>query len=149
MTAASLTRNSLEPARISSGPLAGSAIAAFANWLGIVVLEADAGRSVLRLPIKAELANRRDHVHGGAIATLVDSAMALATRSTEVGLETGGTIDLNIHFLAPGKGALLATATVTRAGRSVAFCQCEVRDESGKLVATSMSSFKLRRAKSL
>ena len=149
MTAANLASMPPELNVISSGPLAGSAIAKFASWLGIVVLEADEGRSVLRLPIKDELANRRDNVHGGAIATLVDSAMAIATRSKEVGLETGGTIDLNIHFVAPGKGSLVATANVIHAGGSIAFCQCEVRDEAQKLVATAMSSFKLRRPRAL
>lgn len=136
------------PETIATGPLAGSPIARFSSWLGVQVLEADAGRAVLHLPLKAELANRRNTIHGGAIATLVDSAMAVATRSVEVGLETRGTVDLNIHFVSPGQGSLTAIATVTHAGGSIAFCQCEVRDTTQKLVATAMSSFKLRRPKS-
>ncbi|MPS28734.1 PaaI family thioesterase [Pigmentiphaga sp.] len=138
----------MEPAAvIPVGPLAGSAVAPFAAWLGISVHEADLGRSVLVMTASARLANRRGVIHGGAIATLMDSSMAIATRTAESGLETSGTVDLNIHFIAPGRGDLTARAEVRHAGGSIAFCQCEVRDESGTLVATAMSSFKLRRAK--
>jgi len=142
-------RMDLEPpsATIEVGPLAGSAVAPFSAWLGIEVREADHGRSVLHMASTSRLANRRGVIHGGAIATLVDSSMAIATRTLEPGLETSGTVDLNIHFTAPGKGNLTARAEVKHAGKSIAFCQCEVRDESGTLVATAMSSFKLRRPK--
>ncbi|MDX3908122.1 MAG: PaaI family thioesterase [Pigmentiphaga sp.] len=132
-------------ATIEVGPLAGSPLAPFAAWLGIVVREADQGRSVLTLPASSRIANRRGVVHGGAIATLVDSSMAIATRTLEQGLETSGTVDLNVHFTAPGRGELTARAEVKHAGGSIAFCQCEVRDDGGALVATAMSSFKLRR----
>ena len=135
------------PATRAVGPLAGSAIAPFAAWLGIVVREAEHGRSVLSMPATSRLANRRGVIHGGAIATLVDSSMAIATRTIDAGMETSGTVDLNIHFTAPGRGDLTARAEVKHAGASIAFCQCEVRDESGALVATAMSSFKLRRPK--
>lgn len=140
----------LEPpvATIEVGPLAGSPNAPFSAWLGITVVEADRGRSVLRMPSTSRLANRRGVIHGGAIATLMDSSMAIATRTLEAGLETSGTVDLNIHFTSPGKGDLTARAEVKHAGKSIAFCQCEVRDEAGTLVATAMSSFKLRRPKS-
>lgn len=132
---------------IPIGPLAGSALAPFAAWLGIAVREADLGRSLLVMTASARLANRRGVIHGGAIATLMDSSMAIATRTIESGLETSGTVDLNIHFIAPGRGDLTARAEVRHAGGSIAFCQCEVRDEAGTLVATAMSSFKLRRAR--
>lgn len=137
----------LPAAFIDSGPLAGTAVAPFAAWLGIVVHEADQGRSVLAMPASARLANRRGFIHGGAIATLIDSSMALATRTIEPGMETSGTVDLNIHFVTPGKGTLTARTEVKHAGASIAFCQCEVRDDAGTLVATAMSSFKLRRSR--
>ncbi|VCU72524.1 hypothetical protein PIGHUM_04625 [Pigmentiphaga humi] len=137
----------IQPGVIQVGPLTGSAIAPFATWLGIEVLEADHGKSVLAMRASQRLANRRGVVHGGAIATLVDSSMAIATRTIEAGMETSGTVDLNIHFVAPGRGELIARAEVKHAGGSISFCQCEVRDLDGTLVATAMSSFKLRRPK--
>ncbi len=132
-------------ALITVGALAGSSIAPFAASLGIAVLRADEGYSVLSMPFRPSLANRRGVVHGGAIATLMDSSMAVATRSTEIGLELSGTVDLNIHFLAPGKGDLTACSEVKRSGKSLAFCQCEVRDGENTLVALAMGSFMLRR----
>lgn len=130
---------------IEHGPLAGTAIAPFAQMLGIEVREADEGRVVMVLPATDLVANRRGKVHGGALATMVDSAMALATRSLDPGLTMQGTVDLNLHFIRPGEGQVTARARVRHLGGSLSFCECEVIDDSGELVATAMASFKVRR----
>ena len=52
------------------------------------------------------------------------------------------TLDMQTRFLAPGRGILIAEGRVTRAGRSVIFCEAEIRDAAGDLVATATGLLK-------
>ena len=53
--------------------------------LGIELVEIELDRAVLRMPFRPELATMGDVVHGGAIASLLDTAsMAAAWCSDEV-----------------------------------------------------------------
>ena len=119
--------------------------APFTDWLGTELVSTSPGRVVLRQPQRPELANRRGAVHGGVLATLVDSAMARAARAVEGVAELGGTIDLHLHFMAPGTTALQVTGWVEHASRNLAFCRAEVHDEAGALVATGTASLRLYR----
>ncbi len=68
--------------------------------------------------------------HGGVTCTLLDIAMGSAARRL-VDLPVM-TLDMQTSFIAPGRGVLLAEGRVIRAGRSVVFCEGEVRTESGR-----------------
>ena len=57
------------------------------------------------------------------------------------------TLDMQTSFIAPGRGILLAEGRVVRAGRSVVFCEGEVRTETGELVAKASGLFKPVKAK--
>jgi uncharacterized protein (TIGR00369 family) len=75
-------------------------------------------------------------IHGGAIATLADEALAsVAFTAAEEG-ETTVTADLKVDFLRPAKpGRLLARATVRHRTRRLAFCEATVEQEGGPIVA--------------
>jgi acyl-coenzyme A thioesterase PaaI-like protein len=49
---------------------------------------------------------------------------------------------MQTSFLAPGRGVLTAEGRILRAGRSILFCEAEVRTEAGELVAKSSGVFK-------
>ena len=104
----------------------------------------DRGSSFVTLQARPEISNTVGDVHGGAIATLLDVAMAGAaqTMRPEEGVVT---VSMSLNFLRPGRGLLQALGKVRRAGRSVMFCDGEVVDEGGKLVATGMATFNVRR----
>lgn len=53
----------------------------FSQWLGIELIEAGAGRSVLRLTIRREMLNGFGIAHGGITYSLADSALAFASNS--------------------------------------------------------------------
>ena len=82
-------------------------------------------------------------VHGGLVCTLLDTVAACAVHST---LEAGvgyTSVDLAVQYLRPvtsDSGTLLATGTVTKPGRRVAFSRAEAVDARGRLVATATSS---------
>lgn len=79
-------------------------------------------------------------VHGGFVATLLDSALGCAAHST-LPAGTGYTsIDLTISFLRPlsaDSGPLTCTGRVIKPGRRVIFAEGEVVDKDGRTVATA------------
>lgn len=101
----------------------------YLQWLGIEIVEQDEGTVTLRLPYRDSLANTGgDVLQGGVLATLIDHAGGAALRTTlDEPRETGhGTTDLNVSYVRPSTGDLTATATVVRAGGSMAVVRVEV-----------------------
>lgn len=75
-------------------------------------------------------------VHGGAIATLADEALASAAYTLADEDETTTTADLKIDYYRPAKpGRLIARASVRHRTRRLAFCEASVEQESGEVVA--------------
>jgi uncharacterized protein (TIGR00369 family) len=117
----------------------------FSKHLGLTVVEWSPGRVVVSLEITDALKNRRGVAHGGVTATLLDAALGIACRSHTDEWKSEGTVTLNVQFIEPARGTLLAEARLLRAGRTVAFVEGEVRDESGALVAKATATFKIER----
>src|SRR5882757_10463251 len=105
----------------------------FAGYCGVEPAEAPDGRTVLRLTLRPEHGNNLGIAHGGVTCTLLDIAMGSAARR-KVDLPVL-TLDMQVSFIAPGRGVLLAEGWVVRAGRSLVFCEGEVKTEGGELVA--------------
>jgi uncharacterized protein (TIGR00369 family) len=75
-------------------------------------------------------------VHGGAIATLADEALASVAFTLADEGETTTTADLKVDYYRPCKpGRLLARATVRHRSRRFAFCEASVEQDDGKVVA--------------
>lgn len=89
--------------------------------LGIEVRELSRDTAVLTLPARAELTTMGDTVHGGAIATLLDTAaMAAAWCVDELPASLrGATAALTVTYLAPAVGEVVATARVLARGRTL------------------------------
>src|SRR5262245_28123210 len=98
--------------------------------LGIWVASIGTDEAVLVLPFKPELATLGSVIHGGAIATLIDTAaMAAAWAADEVPENmAGSTVALSVNFAAPANGVdLQAEARVARRGGRLSFCEVEVK----------------------
>jgi len=95
---------------------------------GYRIEAADRGRVVLVQPLKDELTNFSGNLHGGVIASLVDTSSALAIRNTfEDPWEPGlATTDLNISYVRPATSDVAAEAEVVRVGDSLAVTTVEV-----------------------
>ncbi|MBV9431231.1 MAG: PaaI family thioesterase [Hyphomicrobiales bacterium] len=112
----------------------------FASHCGIEALDHSDGETLLRLVLAPEHLNNLGVAHGGVTSTLLDIAMGSAARR-QVDLPVM-TLDMQVSFIATGRGVLLAQGRVLRAGRSVIFGEGEVKDESGELVAKGSGLFK-------
>ena len=53
------------------------------------------------------------------------------------------TVDMTTHFFEPARTALTIDGHCRRRGNRMAFCDAEVRDESGTVVAVARGVFKL------
>jgi uncharacterized protein (TIGR00369 family) len=106
--------------------------------LGIELQSLEPDRAELRLPYREQIATLGDVVHGGAIASLIDTAGMAAAWADDVEPEqlAGSTVSLTVDYVAPARGQdLLATATVARRGRSLCFTDVRVTEPGGRLVA--------------
>jgi uncharacterized protein (TIGR00369 family) len=112
----------------------------FAALCGIEPIENTESRTVLRVALRPEHTNNFGIAHGGLTSTLLDIAMGSAARhAADLPVMT---LDLQVSFIAPGRGVLTAEARIVRAGRSVVFCEGEVRSDNGDLVAKGSGLFK-------
>lgn len=114
----------------------------YARFLGIELDEVSNGTATLALNIRKELTQNHGVVHGGAIASLIDSATAFAIISLLEPKEKVTTVDLTISFLRPlTDGRVTAVARVVRAGRRLFVVSADVKDSDGKLAATALSTY--------
>jgi uncharacterized protein (TIGR00369 family) len=117
----------------------------FAVYLGIQLVELGDGRAVLRLPFRQELVTIGSTVHGGAIATLVDTAaMAAAWACAEVpDPPRGSTVGLTVDYLAPANGrGIEAVASVVRRGRRLTTLRVDAHAEETH-VATALVTYQI------
>ena len=114
----------------------------FAKLLGIEVDLVEPGHAVLTMKMRDDLMRNGRIAHGGAVATLIDSAMAFAIMPILAENERSITVDLTIHYLRPvSEGVARASARVVRAGRRVITVSAELFDSNEKLAATALSTY--------
>ena len=114
----------------------------FARLLGIHLESVEPGLSVLTLEIRDELKQNNGVVHGGAIASLIDTATAFAIIPLLAEKERTTTVDLTISYLRPlVSGVAKCSARVLRAGGRIIVVSAEVFDETGSLAASALSTY--------
>src|SRR3954452_16310347 len=109
--------------------------------LGFTLKVIEHGRAVFEMDIDERHHNPMGTVHGGVYCDLADAAMGFAYAATLGAGETFTTIELKINFLrAVRKATLTAEARVVKAGSSVGYVECDVKDQDGRLVARAAST---------
>lgn len=114
--------------------------------LGIALEAIEPDRCVLAMPFKPELVTVGDVVHGGAIASLLDTALTGAAWATEEPSESpgGSTVSINVDYVSAARACdLTATASVVRRGRRLCFLRGEATDPAGKVVAAAQATYML------
>ena len=119
----------------------------FPAGLGIRLESIAPDRARLALPWSDGLATLADVAHGGAIATLADTAAMAAAWATDEVPEslTGATVSLTLDYLAAGRGDLTADATVLRRGGRLVYVRVDVSDAAGEAVAAGQAVYSLGR----
>ncbi len=116
----------------------------FERLLHMEILEAAGGKSILTMPFLLDLAQGAGLMHGGALVSLADTAVAMAIKSMVAEKSHFATISLEARFLAPvKKGLVTARAEIIgREGRNW-HGKAVVYDEDNRPVLEFMSHFKM------
>jgi uncharacterized protein (TIGR00369 family) len=115
----------------------------FAGDLGIRKESTEDGQARLEFEAEHRHLNPAGTVHGGVLATLVDTAMGMAARTRTDDGEVPATSQLTIAYLTAGReGPMTVTAQVRKRGEHVLLCDAEV-DQDGKTVAHAVATFAL------
>ncbi len=106
---------------------------AFSRWLGIQVVEASVGHSVVRMTVRDDMVNGFGTSHGGIVFSLADTAFAFAINAC-------GTlcvaVDCTVSFpvaVRPGD-VLTATGTEESVSNKLSFCTVTVRNQHSVVV---------------
>jgi uncharacterized protein (TIGR00369 family) len=118
----------------------------FPGLIGLELEEVRTDYARVRVPWRPELAQPFGMMHGGAIATMIDTVVVPAIGAAYDEVPVMLTLSMTINYLAavPAEDAV-AEGWVEQRGRSVVFCRAEVRAASGPLAATGTLVYKLSR----
>ena len=132
------------PSHPASSPLVNSwPLGPFLEGLRAEPVSSETGRATWRLTVAEQHLRTHGILHGGVIATLLDTAMGRAV-STHCRDDQGCvTAQLNINFIRPAWNGetLTITGEVQHAGRQTAVARGEIRTAAGVLVATGSGTF--------
>ena len=114
----------------------------FPRSLGIELDMIEEGRARLSLEVTQRHLQLAGVMHGGAIATLIDTAVAFAiVGASELGARFT-TIEMKVNFLSPiREGRVVADAKLIRDGRRIVVSDCDVFDSKGQLAAKGLLTY--------
>jgi uncharacterized protein (TIGR00369 family) len=116
-----------------------ASIVPYWQTLGLELREAEPGRAIFEARVRPDLM-QNGVLHGGVLASIADSACAVAAISRVFPENYATTINLQVSYLKPViVGRFRAVGRCVRAGKTVLFSQAEVFDEKESLVCSASS----------
>jgi uncharacterized protein (TIGR00369 family) len=114
-----------------------------AALIGIVLAQVEEGRVLMRLTPAEQHYNTLGSVHGGVIATLLDSVMGCAAHSTLPPGRGYMTLEIKVNYVRAvieATGEVTAEGRLVHAGRRSAVAEARLTDAQGKLYATASTT---------
>jgi uncharacterized protein (TIGR00369 family) len=114
-----------------------------AELMQIDLISAEPGHVIFTCAPDESMYNATGTVHGGVVATLLDTAVGCALLSTLPQGKGMMSAEIQVNYLRavhPSGGVLTATGTVLKAGSTMAFTEGVVTDARGVLMATASST---------
>jgi uncharacterized protein (TIGR00369 family) len=114
----------------------------FPRLLGIEIDSVEEGRAVLSVEVRQELKQLQGVMHGGAIASLIDTAVAFAIVGASEPEARFTTVEMKVNYLsAIREGRVTAEARLIRDGRRIIVAECDVFDHKGRLAAKGLLTY--------
>lgn len=118
----------------------------FMRELGARLVKAGDGEAVIALDLEERHNNSWGVAHGGVVMSLLDVAMARAGKSVveREGRDVVGsvTVEMKTSFFRPGRGTVMAKGKVLHRSTTMAYCEAELVDASGALIAKALGTIK-------
>ncbi len=115
------------------------ALTPYMKHLGMEFVEAGEGYAKLRLRYQKENSTVADALHGGAVASLIDTTGAMAAWTTaEIATARyfGSTVGITVNYLSAVIGEdCYAEGRVLKRGKEVIYNEVRVTNDAGKLLA--------------
>lgn len=111
--------------------------------LGIALVEASHGHAVFEASPDGSVYNPMGAVHGGFMATMLDSACGIAAHTALRPGYAYTTLELKVSYLRPlnaMSGTVRATGRLISIGRRAAFAEASLHNGEGQLCATATST---------
>ena len=107
--------------------------------LGLKLVEAEPGHAVFESEV-GQKHMQNGVVHGGVLASIADSACAVAAIAKVYPASYATTINLQVSYLKPLiHGRFRAVGRCLRAGKSILFCEAQVFDSENSLICSAVS----------
>jgi len=114
----------------------------YIKLIGMELIDIKRGEATLELKIRDHLRQLYGLLHGGATASLIDTATAFALVSILKKEEKTATVDLTIHYLRPViDGSIICVAKVVKPGKRLSTVSAEVFDKDKNLIATALTTY--------
>lgn len=114
-----------------------------AGLLDMSVDELEVGRAVFGLTPRRAFANPLGTVHGGVLATLLDSAMSCAVHTTLPAGARYTTLEFKVNFVRPvglDAGRLSCAGRTVHVGGRTATAEGAITDATGRLIAHGITT---------
>lgn len=115
----------------------------FVKLIGLTLVRQSPDHTETCLLMRPDLQNNKGNLHGGLIATILDTSLGLAARSDLDGRTSSATISLSVQYLAPARTDVRCITRRVRRGGSICFVEGRVIDAHENLVATGTGVFRL------
>ena len=119
--------------------------------IGASLTKVSPGEVEIELPFRKDLTQQHDFLHGGIVATIVDTACGYAALTLMPVDSAVLTIEYKVNFVSPATGKkMIARGHVTKSGRTVTVCAGDVfaiSDGKEKLVATMLATIMMLRGR--
>ena len=114
----------------------------FPKMLGFEIDSIEPGRAVLSVEVRRELLQLQGVMHGGAIASLIDTAVAFAIVSVSQPQDRFTTVEMKVNYLSAIRdGRVTAEARLIRDGRRIIVADCDVFDAQKRLAAKGLLTY--------
>ena len=125
----------------------------FVEHLGTRLVTCADGVAHTELDLAPHHCNSFGVAHGGVLMTLLDVTMEMAARSRTHHADGDQmsvvTVEMKTSFMQPGQASLVTHARCVHRTRSMAFCEAETVDGTGRLVARASGTFKYVRQRKI
>jgi len=111
------------------------------KFIGLQIVEVREGYAKAILNKKSEILRRGEVVHGGVIATAIDTVIGIAVMTVNDGVDQY-TVELKINFLNPLKvEPFIVIGKVIKKGKTLVFGEAEVFDGNNILCAKGIGTW--------